>query len=49
MVLQGHFTASAKHFAQSTAGHTPNGDLTNSIVPSDGTAVPHRAVERRDR
>ena len=27
-------------FAQSTAGHTPNGDLTDSIVPSDGTAVP---------
>jgi hypothetical protein len=28
-------------FAQSTAGHTPNGDLTDSFVPSDGRA-PHR-------
>ena len=27
-------------FAQSTAGHTPNGDLTDSFVPSDGRAVP---------
>ena len=27
-------------FAQSTAGQPPNGDLTDSFVPSDGRAVP---------
>ena len=27
-------------FAQNTAGQTPNGDLTDSFVPSDGRAVP---------
>jgi hypothetical protein len=27
-------------FAQSTAGHLPNGDLTDSIVPSDESAAP---------
>jgi hypothetical protein len=29
-----------RDFAQSPAGRKPNGDLTDSIVPSDGTAVP---------
>jgi hypothetical protein len=37
-------------FAQSTAGRTPHGDLTDSFVPSDGSAVsPKRAVGHRDR
>ena len=27
-------------FAQSTVGYEPNGDLTDSFVPSDGRAVP---------
>ena len=26
-------------FAQSTVGHTPHGDLTDSFVPSDGRAA----------
>jgi hypothetical protein len=29
-------------FAQSTAGHSPIGDLTDSFVPSDESAVPKR-------
>jgi hypothetical protein len=32
-------------FAQSTAGHPPNGDLTDSIVPSDGRAAPQSGGE----
>ncbi len=36
-------------FAQSTAGRMPNGDLTDQFRPSDGRAVPTRAVPHRDR
>jgi hypothetical protein len=37
-------------FAQSTAGRTPNGELTNKHHPSDGgTPSRHRAIGRHDR
>jgi hypothetical protein len=46
MVLQGHFTAPAKPLREER--RTPNGDLTDSFVPSDGRAVPRRALGRHD-
>jgi hypothetical protein len=36
-------------FAQSTAGQTPNGDLTDSIVPATEQPSLYRALGRRDR
>ena len=35
-------------FAQNTAGHAQSGDLTDFIVPSDGSVVPI-AVGHRNR
>src|SRR4029453_7698075 len=36
---QGHFTAPAKRLRAEPRGSHPNGDLTDSFVPSDGRAV----------
>jgi hypothetical protein len=35
-------------FAQSTAGHTPNGDLTDSFVPATEAPSHHKAAKRRE-
>jgi hypothetical protein len=43
--ISGHFTLLRSDFAQSTVGHSPNGDLTDSFVPSDGRAA---RIERLD-
>src|SRR5215208_1248415 len=43
-VLQGHFIASAKHFAQSTVGYTLLGDLTDSAAPATEEPSRYRAV-----
>ena len=47
---QGHFTASAKRLRAEPRGLHPNGDLTDSFVPSDGRAVhPQSARSPPDR